>query len=150
MAKIKLTKSGVDSALPQPKSFELRDTLVPGFLCKVTPVDRKVFMLQYRTSAGVRRKTSLGLFGELTIEQARTLVQDWLAEVRKGGDPSAAKAPTIKELCTKFMEDYSKVRNKSSTQDGYQGVIVRNITPVLGRMKVMDIQLPGVATTAVW
>lgn len=90
MAKIKLTKSVVDSALPQPKSFELRDTLVPGFLCKVTPAGRKVFMLQYRTNAGVRRKPSQGLFGELTVEQARTLAQDWLAEVRKGGDPCAA------------------------------------------------------------
>lgn len=150
MAKVKLTKSVVDSALPQPKPVELRDTLVPGFLCKVTPVGRKVFMLQYRTNAGVRRKPSLGLFGELTVEQARTLAQDWLAEVRKGGDPSAVKAaarkaPTIKDLCTKFMEDYSKVRNKPSTQDGYQGVIDRNIIPILGRMKAMDVQRPDVA-----
>ena len=35
MAKIKLTKSAVEAAQPQVQSFELRDTLVPGFLCKV-------------------------------------------------------------------------------------------------------------------
>lgn len=51
--------------------------------------------------------------GGIVQEQARTLAQDWLAEVRKGGDPSAVKAaarqtPTINELYTKFMEDYSK------------------------------------------
>ena len=34
------------------------------------------------------------------------------------------------------MEDYSKKRNKVSTQDGYQGVIDRNIIPLLGRKKV--------------
>ncbi|WP_428978760.1 tyrosine-type recombinase/integrase [Brenneria tiliae] len=43
------------------------------------------------------------------------------------------------------MEDYSKVRNKPSTQDGYQDVIDRNIISILGRMKVMDVQRLDVA-----
>ena len=30
--------------------------MVPRFLCKITPAGRKVFMLQYRTNAGERRK----------------------------------------------------------------------------------------------
>jgi len=150
MAKIKLTKSAVDAAQPQAQAIELRDTLVPGFLCKVTPVGRKVFMLQYRTNAGERRKPALGLFGELTVEQARSLAQNWLAEVRRGGDPGAdkteaRKAPTVKELCAKFMEDYSKQRNKPSTQKGYQGNIDRNIIPILGRMKVQDVKRSDVA-----
>ena len=62
-----------------------RQTLEPGFLCKITPVGRKVFMLQYRTNAGERRKPALGLYGELTVEQAHSLAQEWLAEVRRGG-----------------------------------------------------------------
>ncbi|HBO3058547.1 DUF4102 domain-containing protein [Pseudomonas aeruginosa] len=150
MAKIKLTKSAVDAAQPQAQAVKLRDTLVPGFLCKVTPAGRKVFMLQYRTNAGERRKPALGLYGELTVEQARALAQEWMSEVRRGGDPSAAKAaarsaPTVKELCVKFMEDYSKVRNKPSTQEGYQGAIDRNIIPMLGRMKVQDVKRLDVA-----
>ena len=48
MARIKLTKSAVDAAKPQAQAIELRDTVVPGFLCKITPAGRKVFMLQYR------------------------------------------------------------------------------------------------------
>ena len=144
MAKIKLTKSAVDAAQPQAEAVELRDTLVPGFLCKITPAGRKVFMLQYRTNAGERRKPALGLYGELTVEQARSLAQEWLAQVRRGGDPAAEKAqarqaPTVTELCTKFMEDYSKKRNKLSTQAGYQAVINRNIIPLLGRKKVQDV-----------
>ena len=110
MAKIKLTKTAVESAQPQAKAVELRDTVVPGFLCKITPAGRRVFMLQYRTNAGERRKSALGQFGELTVEQARFMAQEWLAEVRKGGDPSAAKAatrkaPTMKEYCATFMEE---------------------------------------------
>jgi Arm DNA-binding domain len=60
-----------------------------GFLCKFTPAGRKVFMVQYRTREGARRKPAIGQFGEFTVEQARTIAQGWLAEVRNGGDPSA-------------------------------------------------------------
>ncbi len=150
MAKTKLTKSAVDAAQPQAQPVELRDTLVPGFMCKVTPAGRKVFMLQYRTNAGERRKPALGLYGELTVEQARSLAQEWLAEVRRGGDPgadktAARKAPTVAELCEKFMGDHSKQRNKPSTQRGYQAVIDRCIVPMLGRMKVQDVKRPDIA-----
>lgn len=88
--------------------------------------------------------------GELTVEQARSLAQEWLAQVRRGGDPAAEKAaarqaPTVKELCAKFMGDYSKERNKPSTQRGYQGVIDRNIIPILGKMKVQAVKRSDIA-----
>ena len=44
------------------------------------------------------------------------------------------------------MEDYSKQRNKPSTQRGYQGAIDRRIVPLLGRVKVQDVKRPDVAT----
>jgi integrase len=151
MAKIKLTKTVVDTAQPQSTDIELRDTLVPGFMCKVTPSGRKVFMVQYRTNAGERRKPSLGMFGELSVEQARALAQDWLAEVRHGGDPGGEKAkarmaPTVKELCVKFMEDYSKTRNKPSTQRSYQYQINRLIIPTFGNKKVHEVTRMDVLT----
>jgi len=55
MAKIKFTKTVVESVKPQAQSVELRDTIVPCFLCKITPAGRRVFMLQYRTNTGERR-----------------------------------------------------------------------------------------------
>ena len=39
MAKIKLTKTPVEAAQPQAKDMELRDTVVPGFLCKMFNLD---------------------------------------------------------------------------------------------------------------
>src|SRR3546814_6814638 len=41
MAKIKLTKTAVEAAQPQTKDVELRATVVPGFLCKITPTGRR-------------------------------------------------------------------------------------------------------------
>ncbi|EYS85695.1 integrase [Cupriavidus sp. SK-4] len=90
MTKIKLPKSVVDAAKAQTSDFELRDTIVPGFICKVTPTGRKVFMLQYRTNSGMRRKPELGQFGELTVEPARSPAQDW---------------PAFEECATGFVHD---------------------------------------------
>jgi hypothetical protein len=120
VAKQKLTKLMIEKAAASSKDYELRDTEVRGFLCKVTPAGSKTFMVQYRTLAGIRRKPKIGLFGELTVDQARQIAKDWLSEVRKGGDPSAAKAAArvalnLAQLCSKFTEDYSKVRNKPRT-----------------------------------
>ncbi len=144
MAKIKLTKTTVDAASPKDRDYELRDTTVPGFMLKVTPAGGKIFMLQYVTNSGVRRKPSLGRFGELTVEQARKLAQDWLAEVRQGRDPSAEKsaaraAPTMKELCSKFIEEYSKLHNKPRTVATNELNIKNHIVPRLGRMKVHEV-----------
>lgn len=151
MAKLKLTKSAVESAQPIGKDYELRDTIVPGFLCKVTSHGRKVFMLQYRTNWGDRRKPKIGNFGELTVEQARNIAQDWLADIRKGSDPSAAKlaarmAPTVKELCKQFIEEYSMQRNKPSTVETYQEQIDRYIIPMLGTLKVPDVTRAHITT----
>ena len=144
MAILKLTKTVVETAAAAAKDYELRDTLVPGFVCKVTTKGRKIFALQYRTNAGERRKPTVGRFGELTVDQAREIARDWLADIRKGHDPSAEKAAarralTVKELCKQFIEEYSTPRNKPSTVQTYQEHIDRYIIPVLGRIKVPDL-----------
>jgi integrase len=151
MPKVKLTKTAVDAAVPREKDYELRDTVVPGFLLKITPAGRKIFMIQYRTNSGERRKPAIGRFGELTVEQARGIAQDWLADVRKGSDPSAEKAagrkaPTVKDLCDQFIEDYSKTRNKPCTVEMNQLYIDKRIVPILGSMKVHDVTRADVAT----
>ena len=148
MAKIKLTKTAVESAQPQAKDIELRDTVVPGFLCKITSTGRRVFMLQYRTNSGQPRKPSLGLYGELTVEQARVKAQDWLAEVRRVVIPAVPRPRRARRprwpSCAKVHGGLLQKRNKVSTQDGW-GVIDRNIIPLLGRKKVHDVKRPDIA-----
>jgi integrase len=144
MPTFKLTKKAVDNAAPQENDYELRDTEAPGFLCKVTKAGRKVFMLQYRTIGGERRKPSIGLFGELTVDQARTIAHKWLADVRSGKDPSLEKQrartnPTIRELCAEFIERHSIPHNKPSTVKGNRSVIRKHAVPALGKFKVAEI-----------
>src|SRR5260370_11805484 len=151
MTKIKLTKRVVDAASLRAKEYELRDIAVRGFLLKVTRAGRKIFMLQYRTNTGERRKPAIGRFGELTVEQARSIAQDWLADVRKGKDPSAEKtaardASSVKDLCTKFIEDYSKPKNRPRTVESNQGYIDRHIIPRLGTLKVREVTRSDVSS----
>lgn len=150
MPSIKLTKTAVETAKPERRDYELRDTIIPGFLCKVTPAGRKVFMLTYRTPKGERRKPSLGTFGQLTVEQARKLAQDHLAAVRGGADPSqerqaARGAPTVKDLTERFMTEYVLVRNKPSTARGHRYIIKNQVLPTLGRLRAADVKRPDIA-----
>ena len=144
MPRLKLTKTVVGTAQPDTEPYELRDAAVPGFLLKVTPTGRKVFMLAYVANNGQRRKPAIGRFGEITVEQARVIAQDWLADVRKGKDPSAEKsaarrAPTVKELFERFIADYSEPRNRPSTVEANRGYGKLYIIPHFGQTKVSDI-----------
>jgi integrase len=55
MPKLKLTKTLVDAAQPENDPYEIRDTMIPGFLLKVTPTGRKIFMVAYVANNGQRR-----------------------------------------------------------------------------------------------
>ncbi len=150
MAKRKLTKTVADAARPETVPYELRDTIIPGFLLKVTPAGRKIFMLAYVANDGQRRKPAIGRFGEITVEQARGIAQDWLADVRKGQDPSversaARQAPTVKELFERFMTEYSEGRNKPSTVKSNRGYGKRHIIPILGHLKVPAVTRANVS-----
>jgi integrase len=119
-------------------------------LLKVTPAGRKVFMVAYVANNGQRRKPAIGRFGEITVEQARAIAQDWLADVRKGKDPSVEKASarqahTVQDLFERFMSDYSESRNKPSTIDSNRGYGKLYIIPHLGQMKVPDVTRADIA-----
>ncbi len=150
MPSLKLTKSAVDSARPGTRDYEIRDTIVPGFFCKITPAGRKVFMLSYRTPSGERRKPSLGTYGQITVDQARKLALDFLASVRGGADPSqerqvARTAPTVKDLADRFMVEHSEARNKPSTVRGNRTTLKVHVLPALGKIKVADMKRSDVA-----
>lgn len=91
MPRTKLTKTIVEAAPAGGRDYKLRDALTPGFLLKVTPAGGKVFMLAYTNVQGRRRKPAIGRYGELTVEQARAVARDWLADVRRGEDPCAER-----------------------------------------------------------
>lgn len=144
MPTLKLTKRTLDAAVPKSKAYELRDTEVVGLLCKVSPAGRKTFMLQYRNHGGIKRKPALGLYGDLTVEQARAIAKKWLAEVRDGGDPSRVRAErrasvTVQEFEKIFYRRWTLVRNKKSSQELHRYIFEKYILNRIGNYKLDSI-----------
>jgi site-specific recombinase XerD len=94
-----------------------------------------------RVSAGSR--LSAGSASSRSSKHVRSL-KIGLADVRKGKDPGAEKTaardtPTVKELCKKFIEDYSKPKNRARTVESNQGYMDRPIISGLGNLKVREV-----------
>jgi len=111
----KLTKRVVDAAKPRPERFAVWDSELRGFGCVVhppstrRPAGSRVYVIDYATAEGRRRRMKLGEHGELTADQARRLAAENLARVRAGEDPLAKRhearsAPTVAEVCDTYLE----------------------------------------------
>ena len=144
MPAVKLTKSNVEAVEPGDRDIILRDTEIKGFLCKITPRGKRVYMLYYRTREGQERRPMIGIHGEVTSAQARTIAQNWKAFVAQGGDPSADKqarreAPTMVDLCRRYRADYAQGHKKASSFRNDMQMIGRFIAPALGSRKVAAV-----------
>jgi integrase len=94
----------------------------PGLCVCITANDTRTFYL-YRWVKGRPERVRLGLVGELTVDQARTIAKEKIGLIARGIDPQQAKQearaePTFGELFTAYLEKYKKPRRpKSWEQD---------------------------------
>jgi integrase len=95
---------------PKGKTLDHMDALVPGFGVRVSERGRKTFILvtRYPGSPHPTRR-SLGLYGALTLEQAREKARDWLEMVRKGVDPGEEAERQRKEEDRKRNNSFASV-----------------------------------------
>ncbi|HUT50143.1 MAG TPA: integrase family protein, partial [Alphaproteobacteria bacterium] len=155
MPTVKLTKRSVEGCPPDKnRDVILWDTEVKGFGCKITPTGRRVYLVKYRVGGGRQgraRKPSIGLHGEITVDQARRTAREWLGEARKGNDPSgnrqaARAAPTVTALCERYILEYAEQHKKPSSIKSDRQLIDANIKPRLGRTKVGGVQRSDIAS----
>jgi integrase len=145
----RITKRAVDALRPGRRDDYLWDSDVAGFGCKVTPVGRKIYVLQYRPpEQAAKRRTAprrltIGTHGQLTADEARELAVKLLLEVRSGRDPAAGRregvSPTVSVLFERFLSDYlpSKKRPPRSSTIAYYELLSRcHVLPVLGRKRI--------------
>lgn len=121
---------------------------VPGFGCRIYPGGRKAFVLSYR-AGGRKRLLTLGTFGVVTLDQARTLARAELARVEtEGADPVAARVQerqgeNVADLCAAYLDRYAKPHKKSWTEDERR--INSRILPAWGSLKARAISRADVA-----
>lgn len=148
---MKLTKRQIDAETYQGENnarHVLWDTEVPGFGCRIYPGGRKAFILSYRSGTR-KRLLTIGTYGVLTLDQARTLARAELAKVEtEGADPvqarqQEAQGETVKDLCDAYMERHGNAK-KSASEDLRR--IKAHVLPAWGGLKARAITRPDVAT----
>lgn len=106
-----ITKRAVDAAKASEADYFIFDDacgkptggieVVKGFMLKVTPKGKKVYLYQYRLArAGTADKTpmrrvTLGKHGDLTPDEARERAKELAAKVAQGIDPRQSKLDAI-------------------------------------------------------
>jgi integrase len=145
----KLTKRVVDSFRPGPKDRFIFDSEVKGFGLKVTPLGRKVYILQYRMGgrASVTRRYTIGAHGDFTAEQARAEAIKLRGRIRMGIDPQEekkARSLPLLKACTfaATAEDYlrrgAKALRPNSLRE-WARIIAYDVRPVWGERAVESI-----------
>ncbi|WP_425405178.1 tyrosine-type recombinase/integrase [Hwanghaeella sp.] len=146
----KLSKRTVDALQPRDKDYFEWDDELPGFGIRVWPKGRKVYLIQYRDSGGRTRRKTLGKHGVVTAEETRKYARELLSGVARGQNPSEdarrkRTAPTVAELCERFMSEYVPSHCKASTQKEYRRNVDLFIKPRIGAMKVADVERSDIA-----
>ena len=120
----------------------LIDSVAKNLLCEIRPNGRKTYFLLYIDAHGKRRLIRLGDASDITVNQARTLANQYRSKIAMGEDPVAEKAlkktvPTFEQFIAErympFVRSYKKAAN---SDDSY----LRNqILPVLGKKYLDEI-----------
>ena len=91
MAKVNLTKQFIDKITIKTIEQVFYDLKTTGLNLKVSSSGRKTFYLYFRNNSGDQKRPKIGVFGVLTLEQARAKAKTMLGEIAKGNDPSKQK-----------------------------------------------------------
>lgn len=148
----KLTKKLLDCSEPRVKDYIIWCGQLKGFGARVFSTGQKSFLIQYRDSHNRTRRFTLGRYGHLTPDQARTEAMKLLGSVRLGKNPSEDRRGknadiSMREFCDHYVEDMCSGRYKSrfnrpkkqSTILTDIGRIETHIKPLLGNRCVNEI-----------
>ena len=113
--------------------------------------------MQYPSPVTTRkRRYTIGQYGRVTLDEARTIAKEILGRVAKGEDPLITReeeknkaettAQTISELCDEYYQDsaaglvtYRGRPKKASTLATDSGRIERHIKPLLGKRLAREV-----------
>ena len=141
----KLTKRVVDATKPQSGDVFVWDG---GFGLKVTPMGKKVLLYQYWSplERGRRRRVTLGVYGRITVDQARDQAKKLAGRIANGEDPAAEKhqqrvaekEATVKLLSEEYIDEI-RPKKAPRTIESYDSQLRLHILPALGKKAVAHV-----------
>ena len=86
----------------------------------------------------------------MTVEQARQIVKQKLAQIAMGGDPAqevkeGKNAPLFHEVIETFLQEHVDAKLKPATQHQYRTLAQNHLIPAFKKMKMADITYRHVA-----
>jgi integrase len=142
-----ITKNAVEELEPPASGYYIAfDDKLAGFGVRVTAAGVKSFVYDYRVG-GRKRRYTIGRFGKAqwSVAAARGKVEEIGPDIRsKGADPAGEKkarlaAPTMKELCDEYIEQWAIPHKRASSIKQDRRMINTRVLPAIGKMKVSAV-----------
>ena len=138
---LKLTKRIVERLKAEGKDAIFWDSALAGFGVRVHTTGRKLYIVQSRGPAGLKRLT-LGRVGDDPVDQHRREAAAVIDRIKRGEDPfppEPAPEPTVADLADRFLDKFVAARCKPSTAKNYRLTIQHQILPALGTKVLKDV-----------
>ena len=148
---MKITKQQIDAASIPVKETFLWDGLIKGFGVRIRPSGTKTFIYTYRAIGGrsaLKKRLTLGVYGNITLEQARKQAQQLAGHVAGGGDPASDRnakrreaertTQTVAKVAADFIEKYAKPNNRSWRE--YERILSYSVLPRMGTVAVHELR----------
>ena len=159
---LRLTKRIVERLRADGKDAIFWDADLAGFGVRVHATGRKLYIVQSRGPAGLKRVT-LGRVGDETVDVRRREAAAVIDRIKRGEDPRPAPEPTVADLAEGFLENHVEIRCKPGTAKNYRLAIRNHILPALGEKALREVGpedaaalhhalrgTPSAANLAVW
>ena len=142
---LRLTKRIVERLKADGKDAIFWDADLAGFGVRVHTTGRKLYIVQSRGPAGLKRVT-LGRVGTETVDARRREAAVVIDRIKHGEDPTPAPEPTVADLAKRCLKNHVEVRCKPGTAKNYRLALQNHILPALGKKALRDVQPEDVAT----
>ncbi len=159
---LRLTKRIVERLKADGKDAIFWDRDLAGFGVRVHTTGRKLYIVQSRGPAGLKRVT-LGRVGTETVDARRREAAAVIDRIKRGEDPTPAPEPTVADLAKRFLQNQVAVRCKRKTEENYRKALRNHVLPALGQKPLGEVGpedaaalhhklrgTPSAANLAVW
>ena len=159
---LRLTKRIVDRLTADGKDTIFWDRDLAGFGVRVHTTGRKLYIVQSRGPAGLKRVT-LGRVGTETVDARRREAAEIIDRIKRGEDPKPAAPPTVADLAARWLKTHVEARCRPNTAHGYRLALRNHILPALGDRKLQQVSpediaalhhqlrdMPYAANNAIW
>ena len=143
---MRMTDVGIRNLQPKANRYDVWEDGRTGLGLRVSPSGRKVFQFMYWRDDKARRQT-LGVYGQITLADAKIKHADAKKALEDGRDPAAEvvqnrradrTAETVSELVDDYLEKWARPRKRSAGED--ERLLRKDVIPRWGKRKAKDIQ----------